>query len=213
MMKSCVFCIFAAAAVVTSVCLAAPQPAIVPGPGNWTLETTFEHPVQFIFRAGPSAKPERFWYMIVTLTNKADRDVDFYPQCELLTDTFQLLPAVKGTSAALFENIKTRHQTKYPYLELLENAGNKVLQGEDNTKDILILWPDFDPNAKNARVFISGLSNETVAVDHPTQKDDSGNPVKVYLRKTLEITYSIGGDPAFRSDQKLIYQSKRWVMR
>jgi hypothetical protein len=212
-MKHYRFCVLAAIALITCLCLAAPEPAIVPGPSDWTLETTFEHPEQFLFRAGPSAKPERFWYMILTLTNKADRDVDFYLKCELLTDTFQVLPAVKGASAALFDKIKQIHQTKYPYLVLLENSGNKILQGDDNTKDILIIWPDFDPNAKTAMVFISGLSNETVAVDHPTQKDASGNPVKVYLRKTLELTYSIGGDPAFRSDQKLKYVSKRWVMR
>ncbi len=32
--------------------------------------------------------------------------------------------------------------------------------------DIAILWLDFDPKANSIKLFISGLSNETVAIDH-----------------------------------------------
>jgi hypothetical protein len=191
--------------------LAAPQPAIVAKPGDWTLEVRFEHPQQIVLQ-GP-APQQRFWYIILTLTNKSGRDVDFYPQCDLLTDTFQLVPAVKGTSTVLFEKIKNRHQGRYPFLQLLENAGDKLLQGEDNTKDIAVIWPDFDPNAKSVNIFISGLSNETAVIDNPAEKDKDGKPVKIYLRKTLELSYSIAGDPAFRSDQKLKFVDKCWVMR
>jgi hypothetical protein len=190
--------------------LAAPEPAIVPKPGDWTLEVRFEQPQQIVL---PGAVQQRFWYTILTLTNKSGKDVDFYPACELITDTLQVVPAIKGTSAVLFEKIKNRHQGRYPFLQLLENAGNKVLQGEDNAMDIAVIWPDFDPNAKAVNIFISGLSNETAVVDHPVDKDQDGKPVKIYLRKTLELNYTIGGDPAFRSDQKLKFESKRWVMR
>ncbi len=190
--------------------LGAPEPAIVPKPSDWTLEVRFEQPLQIVL---PGAVQQRFWYTIQTLTNKSGQDVDFYPACELITDTFQVVPAVKGTSAVLFEKIKNRHQGRYPFLQLLENAGNKVLQSEDNTMDIAVIWPDFDPNAKAVNIFISGLSNETIVVDHPVDKDQDGSPVKIYLRKTLELSYTIGGDPAFRSDQKLKFESKRWVMR
>jgi len=65
-----------------------------------------------------------------------------------MTDTFEITPAGKGTPASVFEQIKKRHQRKFPFLESLENAGNKILQGEDNTKDIAIIWPDFDAKAK-----------------------------------------------------------------
>ena len=52
-----------------------------------------------------------------------------------------------------------------------------------------------------------------MAIDHPVAKDETGRPVKVFLRKTLELTYSLGGDPNFRSDARLIYRDKHWVMR
>ena len=195
------------------VSLAAPEPAIVQGPDEWTVDVTFEHPQQIILRASGEAKPKRYWYTLITLTNKTNHDVDFYPKCELMTDTFEITPAGAGMPAAVFEQIKKRHQKKYPFLESLENAGNRILQGEDNIKDIAIIWSDFDVQAKGIKVFIAGLSNETVVIDHPTAKDETGKPTKIYLRKTLELSYKLGGDAAFRSGAKPIYEGKRWVMR
>ena len=212
-MKYFAYGILAILAVMACVCLAAPEPAIVPGPGEWTIDVIFEHPQQIMLQVGFDNKPRRFWYMIVTLTNKANRDVDFYPKCDLMTDTFQIIPAGKETPTAVFEQIKRRHQSRYPFLEPLERAGNKILQGEDNTKDIAIIWPDFDAQAKNIKVFITGLSNETVAIDHPIAKDEAGRPVKVYLRKTLELSYALRGDTSLRSDVNLSYEGKCWVMR
>ena len=212
-MRGFVYGTFAVWAVMGCVCLAAPEPAIVPGPGEWTIDVIFEHPQQIMLQVGFDNRPRRFWYMIVTLTNKANRDVDFYPKCDLMTDTFQIIPAGKETPTAVFEQIKRRHQSRYPFLEPLEKAGNKILQGEDNTKDIAIIWPDFDAQAKNIKVFITGLSNETVAIDHPIAKDEAGKPVKVYLRKTLELSYALRGDTSLRSDVNLSYDGNRWVMR
>ena len=212
-MKSFVYGTFAILAVMACVCLAAPEPAIVQGPGDWTVDITFEHPQQIMLQLSGDNKPKRFWYTLITLTNKTTHDVDFYPRYELMTDTFQITPAGKGVSTAVFEQIKRRHQSRYPFLESLEKTTSKILQGEDNTKDIVIIWPDFDAQAKNIKIFITGLSNETVAIDHPVNKDDRGKPVKVYLRKTLELSYGISGDPALRSYAKLTYNGKRWVMR
>jgi hypothetical protein len=130
-----------------------------------------------------------------------------------MTDTFQIIPAGRSVPPAVFEMIKTRHKTRYPFLDSLDKAGNKVLQGEDNTKDIAIIWPDFDARAKNIGLFVTGLSNETAIVDHPVSKDATGQPIKVFLRKTLEINYALRGDTALRSSLKLDYLGKRWVMR
>jgi hypothetical protein len=212
-MKNFVYGISAILVVTACVSLAAPEPAIVQGPDDWTIDVTFGNPQQIILQASGDKEPKRYWYTIITLTNKTSHDVDFYPKCELMTDTFEITPAGKGTPAAVFEQIKKRHQRKFPFLESLENAGNKILQGEDNTKDIAIIWPDFDAQAKSIKIFIAGLSNETVAIDHPTAKDETGKPAKVYLRKTLELSYKLGGDAAFRSSTKPIYEGKRWVMR
>ena len=212
-MKRFFYAIFGIWAIFACVCLAAPEPAIVPAPGQWTLEMKFTNPQQIIWPQGPDKKPANFWYTIITLTNNTGNDVDFYPKCDLMTDSFQIIPAGKFVSTALFEQIKKRHKNRYPFLELLNNAGTKILQGEDNARDIAVIWPDFDADAKGIKLFIAGLSNETIAVDHPTEKDGTGKPVKVYLRKTLELSYKISGDALFRSGTKPVFQGQTWVMR
>jgi hypothetical protein len=212
-MKGWIFSSFVVVAVVTNMCFAAPQPVAAPRPGQWTVNTAFTHPQQITLQMGPNEQPKCFWYVLITLTNKTNRDIDFYPTCDLMTDTFQIIPAGKGVSPAVFEQIKRRHQSKYPFLEPFEKAGSKILQDEDNAKDITIIWPDFDSNAKGIKLFIAGLSNETVAIDHPVAKDKNGKVLKVYLRKTLELSYTLTGDPALRSDVNLTYAGNCWIMR
>ncbi len=209
-----VFCgLFGIVAIAVCVCSAAPEPAIVPAAGQWTVDTEFTHPQQIVLRRGSDNQTIRFWYVILTLTNNTDADVDFYPKCDLMTDTFQITPAGRSVPTPVFEQISKRHKSRYPFLEPLDKSGNKILQGEDNTKDIAIIWPDFDAKANNIGLFITGLSNETAVVEHPIQKDEAGRPVRVFLRKTLEINYALRSDPALRSNVNLDYKGKRWVMR
>ena len=213
MMKRFLYGIFGIWALVTCVCLAAPEPAIIPAPGQWTVDVEFTHPQQIVLRRTSDNQPVRFWYVILTLTNNTGKDVGFYPKCDLMTDTFQINPAGKLVSPVVFERIRKRHEKRYPFLELLDKTSNKILQGEDNTKDIAIIWPDFDTQAKNIKIFITGLSNETAEVIHPVATDDQGKLIKVYLRKTLELSYNLKGDPALRSAISLAPEEKRWVMR
>lgn len=212
-MRSVVYGTLVILAVLAGVCLAAPEPAIVQGPGLWTVDTTFTHPEQIVLRPSSGDRLRRFWYTILTLTNKSDIEAEFYPKCELMTDTFQIVQAGKSVPPAVLARIKRRYHSTYPFLEGLEEAGNKILQGQDNAKDIVIIWPDFDAQAKGIKVFVSGLSNETVAIDHPVARDETGQPVQVYLRKTLELSYDLRGDPALRSYASVAYKGKRWIMR
>jgi len=201
------------AAMVAGLCVAAPRPAVVQRAGHWTVTVRYEHPQQMVMPWGPGGQ-SRFWYMIVTVTNRTGQDVDFYPKCDLLTDTFQIVPSGRGVTPAVFEAIRQRHQGQYPFLESLQAAGNRLLQGEDHARDIAIVWPDFDTQAFGFKVFISGLSNETAVVPHPVAVDQaSGRPVPVYLRKTLELTYALQGDPALRPAVEVVYKGQDWVMR
>ena len=199
--------------IIACVSLAAPEPAIVPAPGQWTLDTEFTNPMEITLPLGSDKKPLKFWYLIITITNNTGKDVDFYPKCDLMTDSFQIVPAGKLVSTSLFDQIKKRHKARYPFLELLDQAGTKILQGEDNAKDIAVIWPDFDAKATAVKLFITGLSNETANVNYPILKDDTGAPLKVFLRKTLELNYSLRGDPALKTSASFEFQGKRWIMR
>ena len=197
--------------VLANVALAAPQPAVVQGPGQWTVQVRFEMPQQMVLMRGGTAA--RYWYTILSLTNRTGQDVDFYPRCELVTDTFRILPAGMNVPPAVFEQIRERHRSRYPLLESLGGAGNRILEGEDNAKDIVVIWPDFDLRAESFKIFVTGLSNETAVVNHPVKVDVSGRPVQVFLRKTLELDYAFRGDPAMRDSVEVVYKGKDWVMR
>jgi hypothetical protein len=198
----------------TCISLAAPEPAIVQSPNQWTLNTIFTQPQQIILSQGIDNKLIRYWYIIISVTNNTKQDVEFFPKCELVTDNFQIIPAGKGVGTLVFNLIKERHKSKYPFLELLDKTDNKLLQGEDNTKDIAIIWSDFNPNAKMINIFIAGLSNEIAVVEYPAAANDQNDlPRKIYLRKTLDLRYSIRGNPALSTDATLEYKDKSWVMR
>ncbi len=212
-MKKHVCCIVIVITVLACMSPAAPKPAVVQEPGDWTLETEYQHLRQISVKLADNVKPVRYWYVILTITNNTDQDVGFYPKCELLTDTFRIIPAGENAPSAVLKRISQRHKSQYPFLESLQKVDDKILQGKDNAKDIAIIWPDFDPKAKHIKLFIAGLSNEAVMVEHPTAIDEDGQPVKIFLRKTLQLDYSLGGDPALRSNVRLTYEGLEWIMR
>ena len=207
------YCSAAVLMVCSQISMAAPEPAIVPAPHEWTLDVKFEHPQQIITRIPGAKHPQCFWYIILTVTNKTGMDVELYPKVEMMPDTFQLVPACTKVPKKVFKEIKSRHKSTYPFLESLEKMDAKILQGEDNTKDIVMIWPDFDNKAKDINIFIGGLSNETAVIKSPTLKNENGESQDIFLRKTLELSYTIAGDPAFRADAKVVYNDKRWIMR
>lgn len=199
-------------AVTACTALGYPQPSLAARPGIWTLQTEILQPQQITVNI-PGKGNERFWYTILTVTNTSDQDVRFFPKCQLMTDTFKITLAGEGITSFVFDQLKIRYQGQYPFLESLDRFDHRVLEGSDNTRDIAIIWQDFDPQAKNIKLFIAGLSNEIARVQHPAKIDDAGEPEEILLQKTLEIEYSIGGDPARRAEASLSYKSKQWIMR
>lgn len=191
-----------------------PTPAGVQQTDQWTLKVFYSQPQQITLCTNDKNQTQRYWYLILTVTNESSfEETPFYPLCELVTDTFQVIPAGKNVPHAVFEAIKLKHQGSFPFLESLDFADRRILQGPDNTRDFAIIWPDFDPKARQVDLFIEGLSNETAVVEHPVLKDEQGNPQKIFLQKTLQLKFAIAGDPALRDSASMKEIEKSWVMR
>ena len=213
-MKRFVFGVLGILVLAVSAAPAAPEPAVVQSPTQWTIDTEYTHPQQIILQKTANNKPMVFWYMIITITNNTGDDVNFYPKCDLMTDNFQIIPEGKDVTPAVFEQIKQRHKSRYPLLKSLNQTDNKLLQNEENSKDIAVIWRDFNDKAKDITIFITGLSNETAVVNHPLLKEDpSGRPQQVFLRKTLELKYTVKGDFSSRYGMSVDFKGKRWIMR
>lgn len=191
-----------------------PEPLAVQPPDLWTLDVRYEVPQQITLRVPGHTQPQRFWYLIISVTNtSAQQEVPFFPRCVLMTDNFELLDAGQGVPGGVFEAIKQRHRGSYPFLESLDFKDNRIRQGIDNTRDFVLIWRDFNPKATEVSFFIGGLSNETAVVNPPREKESDGNPKKLVLQKTLQLTYRLGTDPQLRDKAMLTFLSQRWVMR
>jgi len=194
--------------------ISAPKPATVQRAGQWRLDVQYSQPLQISVRLPGSDVPQRFWYVVLSLTNNTSNpEISLIPSCQLVTDTFQTIPAGQGVRKEVFDAIKLKHQGQYPFLESMDFADMKLRKGADNSRDIAIIWPEFDPNAKKISLFIAGLSNETAAINHPVNKDENGNPEKIYLQKTLQLIYANTTDPELRARAGLAFQEQHWVMR
>lgn len=199
---------------IQAICTAYPSPATVQKVDQWTLDVVYSQPEQISLKFKGQDSPQRFWYIILSVTNNSSEEaVDFFPVCQLITNTFQTIPADKHVSSAVFKAIKQKHQGSYPFLESLDFKDHRVYHGQDNARDFVIIWPDFDAKAKEVSLFMGGLSNETAVTEHPELKDDDGNPKKIFLQKTLQLKYAIAGDHKLRDHARLEEIKKDWVMR
>ena len=191
-----------------------PEPAVVQKATEWTLTVKYENPQQITLRLPGKPTPERFWYIILSLTNESPQlEVPFFPACELVTDNFEIIKAGVDIPSGVFEAIKLKHQGSYPFLESMDFEDNRFYRGKDSTRDIVIIWKDFNLKAKEVSFFIGGLSNETAAVMHPAKKDEQGNPEKIILQKTLQLRYLVGADSRLRDLAALKLLEQSWVMR
>ncbi len=94
--------------------------------------------------------------------------------------------------------------------ELLEEelfVRGRLLQGEENARESVIILKDFDPKAISFKLFISGLSGETAWVTDPMTGQ------KHPLTKTLQLTYGLGGDRFSRTELTVELKDKDWIMR
>jgi len=194
---------------------AAPEPALVPPPGTWQLSLQLHgQPRQITTKLPGDAHPQTFWYLPYTITNNTDQDAEFYPRVELLTDTLKLYQAGVNVRRPIFTAIRERYNETLPLLEPQSMLTGRVLQGQDNARDSVIIIQDFDPNATSVKLFFTGLSNETVTVEHPSQIDPKTNkPKRLLLRKTLMLQYDVPGDALKLEKRIMLYRSRKWIMR
>jgi len=189
------------------------QPSEVPV--SWNLTFDF-YDIQRIELTLPGqTQPRIFWYMLYTVQNDTGQDVDFYPSFELVTDTAKVYPSDVSVSPLVFQAIKRRHRATHPFLLDSVQIVGKLLQGEDNAKEGVAIWPQFDPQANRVTIYVSGLSGETRIVENPAYDptrpetellklpdgpriEQTVNPRYFVLRKTLAIRYSLPGDRATR---------------
>ncbi|MBY0307657.1 MAG: hypothetical protein K2Q09_02850, partial [Phycisphaerales bacterium] len=156
----------------------APDPAAVPK--RWQLQTDFG-PLR-VYSTRVDGASRSFYYLTYKTVNRTGQDVVFAPSFDL----------VDGSGAI----VKSGRSVPEPVTKaLLDRLGNplmqdqiavlgSLLQGEENAKEGLVVWPceNFRPGEIN--VFAAGFSGETAVVKLPGLKDEKGQDLTATLRKT-----------------------------
>ncbi len=198
---------------------AAPKPAAATA--SWQLDIDIQKPKAI--RIKDEAGTRVYWYMVYKVSNHTGADQLFVPEFTLYTSTGQSLTAGRGVPVDIYGVIKKT--VNNPLLRDSISMAGKLLQGDDNAKTGVAIWPDFDFEAGKFKVFIGGLSGETAALQledgqkvevHEADVDEKVTTVqkdRIILSKTLELDYSIPGEAASRVGTEVTLDKKDWVMR
>lgn len=206
-------------AVILGVCVlhgaAAPKPK--PAPTDWLLSFTFADPVRIDVQLPGQQTATPFWYMLYTVANETGEDVSFYPDINLVTDSFEVTEGGANVHPKVYDVIKALNVKEHPFFAPPSRVTGPILQGRDNARTSAVVFRQFDADANSFTVYVSGLSGEMQRVPNPTydpdQPESDDNPRFFVLRRTLAIHYDLPGDIRTRSSAAPIRRSREWVMR
>ncbi len=171
--------------------------------GRWTLNMQFR-PMRMISVTDPGGKPALYWYVLYTVTNDTDQEsVRFNPDFKLLTDTNKIYRDVLDMNA--FEAIKRRH--KGMMIESPIQIAGPLQRGPGFAKDGVAIFKEIDRKTDAFKVFVSGLSDDSKAVNNPV----TGKKTNLY--KTLERSYRQPGDRIRVNRDRIFFTGQRYIYR
>jgi hypothetical protein len=191
----------ASLAVMVVACAAWGHPKPAPVPYRWELN----------FEAGPlrlytdAAEGNSYWYFTYSVTNRTSKDQLWAPKMVLYTDAGEIMESGRDVPTRITEDLLDLLGNEF--LEDQNTVLGEILQGRENAKEGLVIWPAKNTKVTELSLFISGISGETARVKNPVTGDE------VTLRKTLQRDYLIPGDPRARGSEPLELVQETWVMR
>jgi hypothetical protein len=203
----------------TVVRAAADFPKPSPYPISWELKFTHGIPKRIVVAVPNSPSPLAYWYMTYTVTNDGDKEQNFLPQFEMLTDNGKVIRSDVNIPQRVFEAIKSAEHDKY--LEPIGSVTGQIRLGEAEARDSVAIWPESLPRMGHFSIFLTGLSGEAVMlklVNGDFQKVDQAQDMKnlkdlVILRKTLQLNFFIRGDEVYPGEDEVNQKDEEWIMR
>ena len=154
-----------------------------PIPISWELTFKATPPMRIVVDTGKGLTT--YWYVLYTVINNTNQDVDFHPEIvrvnEIETDLtaeqaknnpgkascITTDDAIVGVHPKVFEAIKNRYAKTHPFLTSPVEAIGRLLQGRDNARTSVAIFRDPDPRVSKFTVYVGGLSGETKTVPNP----------------------------------------------
>jgi hypothetical protein len=176
-----------------------------------------------------NAKPQRvvvngraYWYVTYLVTNKTDREQQWLPSFEMLTDKGDVVQSDgKDIPGGVFDAIKKRE--KKELLEPAAKIAGNLRTGAAEAREGVAIWAEPNPEMGRFSIFIQGISGEVrsfkkvdsalVELKQGADYKDVKNEDLVILRKTLQLNYIINGDEVFPGEDVVNENPTAWVMR
>lgn len=185
----------------------APEPDAVPS--RWQLD--FRPGELRVATLETAAGPRMYYYLPYTVINNSGQDLLFAPSFDLATDDGELMRSGRGVPIDVTRRIIEGLDN--PFVQDQIAIIGQILQGRENAKDGVVIWPVGELDATEVTVYGAGFSGETDTVIIPDPNNPGGEGKKVVLRKTMMIRYRIPGTLEGQRSAPLQEIERRWIMR
>lgn len=180
----------------------APEPDAVPR--RWQLDVKFS-PLR-IFSADIEGKGAKsFFYLTYQVSNNSGKDVLFAPSFDLVTGD-KPIRSGRDVPGEVTKAIIDRSQN--PLIQDQISILGNILQGTENAKAGVVVWPADNLQPDRLVVYAAGFSGETASVKPPA---GAGEPI--LLRKTKMLRYEIKGELVGQGEAPIVTIEDRWIMR
>lgn len=186
--------------------LGAPEPA--PVPKRWEFDARFST-LQITTVSMPEGGTRAYFYLTFKVTNLSGHDRLFVPSFELATDSGKVYRSGRDVPVSVVRDILDRLEN--PFLEDQIKITDTLLQGRENAKDGLIVWPAAELKLEEIKIYAGGFSGETATIEIPDA--ETGTKTKVVLRKTKELVYRPGGEIDPTREHEIALARDGWIMR
>jgi len=86
-----------------------------------------------------------------------------------------------------------------------------LLQGKENAKVGLVVWPVGDMDIDEIAVYAAGFSGESTKIEF--KDPETGEAKEITLRKTMMLRYALPGSLERRDAEPIAPIAQRWIMR
>jgi hypothetical protein len=184
-----------------SVLAEAPEPD--PVPRRWQLDV--EPGKLRMITVEVDEQPKSYFYFTYEVVNNSGEDLLFAPAFDLATNEGDIVRSGRDVPLSVTKQIMDMLDN--PLLEDQVEAIDQLLQGPENAREGLIIWPVPAMDAEQISVYLAGFSGETKTITVPDSEES------IILRKVLMIRYNTGGTLEGRGLKAIPEVERRWIMR
>ncbi len=206
LLAACVALVALPMACVATTAGAAPEPS--PVPTTWEFDFR-EGPMRLITVDMPGVGPRAYFYLTFTITNFWGGELLYAPEFVLKTEEGEVQTSGQNVPPQVNEYILDLLND--PLIDDQSTILGQVLEGIENAKSGVVIWPATDLNVDEIMVFAANLSGEHTT--YWTKDPETGDRKRIVLRKTRMLRYETPGEIAGRGARPLELVEKRWIMR